>query len=323
MENRQVKLNMTNRSLLPTVSIGIPTYNRVKSLRRAIESATRQDYPNLEIIVSDNASTDETRQVCEDLAVKDPRIRYFCSPENQGPTANFIEVLNRATGDYFMWLGDDDWVDSNYVSCCLRALMDDPELVLVGGSALNYRNGKFISRGKAINLGQRSRYLRVLRYYAKVGDNVAYYGLMPTADALRVPLTNTMGGDWLFIAGMVYLGKTKMLSAINIHRERCTSTSSNKRNIARTLRLPRYQAITPYLSIAVSAARDVWSRNPVFHDNRPIIRSLFALCILAQVIFSKAIIANFKHISVSTLISIFGEQEYRRVREMLRYSARQ
>src|SRR5713226_3275180 len=91
------------------VSIGLPTHNRSASLRRAIASALAQDYRPIELIVSDNGSTDETETICRAAAEHDSRIKYLRQPENRGAAANFQAVLDHARGDFFLWLADDDW----------------------------------------------------------------------------------------------------------------------------------------------------------------------------------------------------------------------
>ena len=110
---------------LPLVTIGIPTYNRASLVGRAIDSALAQDYPQLEIVVSNNASADGTEEACLARVAADSRLRYVQQDRNIGATRNFEEVLRLASGDYFMWLGDDDWIDPNYVRLCLDVLADD------------------------------------------------------------------------------------------------------------------------------------------------------------------------------------------------------
>src|SRR4051794_8907500 len=93
----------------PLVSIGIPAYQRESYIGRALQSALSQDYKNIEILVSDNASTDKTAEIIQELAKKNPRIRFHRQSENIGLTKNFNFVLNEAKGEFFLWLGDDDW----------------------------------------------------------------------------------------------------------------------------------------------------------------------------------------------------------------------
>lgn len=106
----------------PLISIGIPTYNRAQLLRRAIEDARSQTYPNLEIIISDNCSTDpEVEMICRSAAEQDARIRYFRQASNTGPTANFEFVLVKSTGEFFVWFADDDSHTTTYIETLLQA----------------------------------------------------------------------------------------------------------------------------------------------------------------------------------------------------------
>lgn len=95
------------------ISIAIPTFNRVNYLRMAVESALSQTYANIEVIISDNASTDNT---CETLdKYNDSRIVVVRQSTNIGMMANWNKCLEMATGDYFILLSDDDLLDSNAI----------------------------------------------------------------------------------------------------------------------------------------------------------------------------------------------------------------
>lgn len=103
----------------PSVTIGIPTYNRShKTLIQAISCACNQDYPNLEIVISDNCSTDNTEEVVS--KIKDKRIKYIRQENNIGPNRNFNACLNAAKSDYFLLLHDDDLIDADFVSTCMK-----------------------------------------------------------------------------------------------------------------------------------------------------------------------------------------------------------
>jgi glycosyltransferase involved in cell wall biosynthesis len=96
----------TTQTQLPKISIGIPTFNRRDYVLEAIHSALAQTYANVEIIVSDNASTDDTWQHLTALA--DPRLVLLRQTTNLGMTGNFNATLSVATGEYFLLLSDDD-----------------------------------------------------------------------------------------------------------------------------------------------------------------------------------------------------------------------
>ena len=105
----------------PLVTIAIPTYNRAdRYLGEALESAVRQTYDSIEIIVADNCSTDNTEIVVKGF--NDPRIRYFKHSENMGPDPNWNFCLKQAKGAYFLLLQDDDLIDNDFVDVCMKAV---------------------------------------------------------------------------------------------------------------------------------------------------------------------------------------------------------
>jgi glycosyltransferase involved in cell wall biosynthesis len=108
----------------PLVTIVIPTYNRADSfLPGALQSAIRQGYESLEVLVVDNASTDDTAEVVR--AHDHPGLRYIRQPNNVGPFRNFQRGLAEATGEYVLFLCDDDRLDPDFVATCVAALPDD------------------------------------------------------------------------------------------------------------------------------------------------------------------------------------------------------
>lgn len=113
-------------SLFPLVTIGLPVFNGADTLAAALETLVRQNYPNLQIIISDNASTDATLAICEEFARRDPRIRIIRKQVNEGPVANFRTVLDAAEGEFFMWAAADDYWYPQFISRLLPALQADP-----------------------------------------------------------------------------------------------------------------------------------------------------------------------------------------------------
>lgn len=114
-----------------TISILIPTRNRAVYLNQAIESALDQDYPHLEIIVSDNASSDGTQQVVNKYS-SDPRFRYYRNEFDIGLVANHKKAIECAAGDFFMVLSDDDYlVDNRYITKASSLIQKHADLVMV------------------------------------------------------------------------------------------------------------------------------------------------------------------------------------------------
>ncbi len=247
----------------PLVSIGIPTYNRADSLARAIASALNQSYRSIEVIVSDNASNDDTELVCRQAMQRDPRLRFQRVQQNQGPISNFREVLRLASGEYFMWLSDDDWLDADYVAECLSRLRASPDTSLVGGRPQYIRNGRPVDVGSTVRVCAVRPWQRVFSYYMQVADNGIFYGLTRTSQLRKVPLRREIAGDWLLVGGLAYQGNIETLNEVTVHRA-LGGASASYAKICRTLGLPRRHAFVPELTVALNVARDVMVRGDVF-----------------------------------------------------------
>lgn len=103
----------------PLVTIAIPTFNRASgNLASTVQSAVNQAYKNIEIIVSDNCSSDHTEQVIKQFGTS--RIQYIRHPENIGANANFNFCISQAKGEYFLLLHDDDLIDDDFVATCME-----------------------------------------------------------------------------------------------------------------------------------------------------------------------------------------------------------
>ena len=112
------------------ISIGLPVYNGERYLEQTIDSILGQTHRDLELIISDNASTDGTEAICRRYAASDPRIRYIRQPVNQGAARNHNIVLMEATGPYYRMIGADDWMASTCLERCAAVLDEHPEVVL-------------------------------------------------------------------------------------------------------------------------------------------------------------------------------------------------
>ena len=114
----------------PRVSIGLPVYNGEKYLREALNSILAQSYIDFELIISDNASTDQTQSICLEYAAKDQRVRYHRNDENIGAAPNHNLVFNLARGEYFRWAGYDDRISQDFLLKCVEVLDTNPDAVL-------------------------------------------------------------------------------------------------------------------------------------------------------------------------------------------------
>lgn len=111
------------------VSVGLPVYNGENFVAAAIESVLAQSFREFRLVISDNASTDRTRQICEDFARADPRVEYHRAEVNRGIVWNSNQVFRLSRTDYFMWLSHDDGLAPQYLERCVGVLDSDASVV--------------------------------------------------------------------------------------------------------------------------------------------------------------------------------------------------
>ena len=127
---------MNTETDLPLVSVAMPIYNEEKHLREALESIARQDYPNLEILISDNHSTDRTAAICKEFAKKNSRVSYHRNAENIGISPNFIYTFKKSNGKYFMWASGHDKWEPDCISNCIQSLEQEASANLALGTPI-------------------------------------------------------------------------------------------------------------------------------------------------------------------------------------------
>ena len=118
----------------PLVTLGLPVRNGAPVLREALAAALAQTVDDFELIIADNASTDDTERICREWAQSDERIRYFRHSRNLGAAANFNFTFHQARGKYFKWVAHDDVIAPTYLERCLEQFRQGPaSLVLCFG----------------------------------------------------------------------------------------------------------------------------------------------------------------------------------------------
>ncbi|GII30593.1 glycosyltransferase family 2 protein [Planotetraspora mira] len=128
------------------VSIGLPVRNGADTMRDAVTSVLAQDHERLELVISDNASTDHTEEYCRDLARSDSRVVYHRHPQDVGIIANFRHVQTLAKGDFLRCMGDDDVLEPSCISKSLEVFADDERLILVtSGMSYNEPDGSVMT----------------------------------------------------------------------------------------------------------------------------------------------------------------------------------
>jgi glycosyltransferase involved in cell wall biosynthesis len=115
---------------MPLVTIGLPVFNGEKYLERSLDAILAQTYENIELVISDNASTDRTESICRRYAAKHQKIRYSRNDANIGVFRNNNKVIELGTGEYFMLAGHDDLRSPEQIARCVAVLEENPQYVM-------------------------------------------------------------------------------------------------------------------------------------------------------------------------------------------------
>ena len=113
----------------PLVSIGMPVYNDIGFIGLSIESLLNQTFKDFELIISDDCSTDGSQDICMHYANNDSRVVYIRQEKNIGISKNMEFLLSKASGKYFMWAGDDDICDPDFIKVLYTLLKDNPKCI--------------------------------------------------------------------------------------------------------------------------------------------------------------------------------------------------
>lgn len=189
------------------VTIGMPVFNGGEDLRRALDALLGQTFGDYRLIISDNASSDGTGDLCQDYAAADCRIEYIRQAANLGPAANFKFVLDKAETPYFMWAAADDFWLPEFIAVNLRALEENQSLVasVTKVKMLLDEERSYLSKGTKSLL--RDPGSNLFRYLMNPSDNSRLYGLFRT-DSLRAsfPVSEFLAMDWAMAAGTLLHG---------------------------------------------------------------------------------------------------------------------
>src|ERR1700730_635676 len=114
----------------PRLTVGLPVYNGESYLAESLDALLGQSYEDFELIISDNASTDGTADICRGYAKQDSRIRYIRQPHHIGLAPNHNFVAEQGRGEFFKWAAADDLYARDLLKCCVDALDEYPHVVL-------------------------------------------------------------------------------------------------------------------------------------------------------------------------------------------------
>jgi glycosyltransferase involved in cell wall biosynthesis len=195
------------------VCIGLPVYNGQNYVAAAIESILAQTFTDFELVISDNASTDDTPDICESYAAKDSRVKFSRLSENLGAVQNFDRVYQLGHGQYFKWAAHDDLLAPRFLEKCVEALDADASAVLAYPRAhFIDEKGEFL-KDYTVKLPTDSdspfvRFNAIVTAPHKITHNFEIFGLMRRSATDLIPQQgNYAAGDRVFLARLALYGK--------------------------------------------------------------------------------------------------------------------
>lgn len=253
----------------PLVSVGLPTYNRPEGLERAIQYLLRQHYSNIEIVISDNASTlPQVKEILKRYASQDARIRYVIQDHNIQIEPNFNFVFHQAKGTYFMWIADDDEFPDDFIVQCVTYLESHSDVALCSGITQYTRQQTMVLEELPMNLHQESSWVRMMNYFRQVYKNGVFYGVYRNNMAFENPIQHHAGADWNHIARVALLGKIHTLESVKVIRSD-DGGSSSRQKIAARWKLGSFASLFLETYMAYQVAKHLW--------NEPILQQKYNL----------------------------------------------
>lgn len=194
----------------PRISLGLPVYRGADYLRDAVTSLQHQSFEDFELVISDNASPDETGEIARELAISDPRIRYVCHEENIGAHRNYNSILPLVHGEYFKWMAHDDLMAPDFLARCVDALDNSPEAALAFTQALEIdEDGEVLGDiSSTQDYGASSPYLRLRSYVADGTKIPQIFGVFRRSVLAKSPLLGSYPkSDTVFMYEMAMRGQ--------------------------------------------------------------------------------------------------------------------
>ncbi len=253
-------------NLNPELTIGIPVFNGEKFLHKKITSILQLGYENFELIISDNASNDKTKEICQSF-LEDKRIKYFYHEKNMGAVKNFEFILKKTTGKYFMWSAVDDLILPTHIEKNLKVLKN--KKIVCSASQVKYygektekfnQNKKEPSNKKIIN--KIVQYLSPLenvpvsgklnskiRKYLKIrGHHHVFYGMYRTEQIKKIFVANDLSGfDWATILNSLNFGDIQIINEVLMYRYDGGYSSKGFFSYKKSLGLNIFQALLHYI----------------------------------------------------------------------------
>lgn len=255
-------VDMINEKLLsdyPKITIGLPVYNGEANIRNSLDFLLSQTFTNFELIISDNASTDSTQNICQDYAKGDKRIHYIRQERNIGALSNYEFVLKNAKSKYFMWAGVDDAWHPTFLEKNVKVLESDDNIV---GSISEVEFSEKIDKNWKLTLFESTtrkseRYRHVhpvtgsyeqkVKFYLKFGRATAIYAVYRTEKLQKSIGFHYPPMDLMIILNVLRYGNLYVIDEVLMYRNKKGLSSKGMIAALRAQNVGRFDIVFMYL----------------------------------------------------------------------------
>ena len=216
----------------PHVTIGVPAYNASAHLSVCLDSLLAQVYGDFVLQIADNASTDETEEICRKYVAMDPRVRYHRHPRNIGMYPNMNFLLRTASTPYVKLANADDYWAPGMLTDALRVMESNPDVVLAYPmmTLVDESGAPFQAYGHRLHLVEPDPTIRFKRALSEIGLVSQLMGVMRASTVRRMrPMRSLPGEDILFVCELSLYGKLFQTSEHQYFRRFHPQSSSFKR----------------------------------------------------------------------------------------------
>jgi len=194
--------------ITPLVTVGMPVFNGDFFFKRALISVINQNYKNIEIIISNNCSTDRTLEIIEFYAKKDSRIRYYNQTKKIPLVHNLKFVLDKSNSEYFMWAAADDLRSRDFIDKNIEFLKKNHDYV-ASTSPTRFFKSNFNSRKVGdFSINENNPSQRVSKLLSSWDANARLWSLFRTKELKKINFESIfLGVDLYYMIQMVLIGK--------------------------------------------------------------------------------------------------------------------
>jgi glycosyltransferase involved in cell wall biosynthesis len=246
------------------LSIGLPVFNGEKFLQKCLDSLLEQTFENFEIIISDNASTDNTQNICQKYSEKDKRIRYIRQEKNIGLLPNFNFVLEQSNNKFFMWIGVDDYILPDYVKKNIDVLISNSNVVgsvsqikpyNFSDSDVDQIDSKFIDFTKKLRTRFKKldafsisgNYDQKVRDYLTGSTCQVIYGIFRTNKLQKSIISSLFVGlDWAEMLNVLKFGDIHVINEVLMYEFEGGRSSDGILHISKTYNPNTFSVIFPW-----------------------------------------------------------------------------